>query len=91
MKKVIVLTGASSGIGKELATIHAEKGGNLILVARREDKLNELKAELEKKHSIQVNTIAKDLSVAGACKELFNEVQSLGIQVDYLMNNAFLK
>jgi|TARA_B110000879_G_scaffold141970_1_gene184787 hypothetical protein len=88
MKNTALITGASSGIGKELATIHAEKGGNLILVARREDKLNELKAELEKKHSIQVNTIAKDLSVAGACKELFNEVQSLGIQVDYLMNNA---
>ena len=88
MKNTALITGASSGIGKELATIHAEKGGNLILVARREDKLNELKAELEKKHSIQVNTIAKDLSVAVAGKELFNEVQSLGIQVDYLMNNA---
>ena len=72
----------------ELATIHAEKGGNLILVARRQGKLNELKAELEKKHGVRVNTIAKDLSVAGAAKELFNEVESLGIQVDYLMNNA---
>ena len=88
MKNTALITGASSGIGKELATIHAEKGGNLILVARRQDKLNELKAELEKKHGVQVNTIAKDLSVAGAAKELFNEVQSLGIQVDYLMNNA---
>lgn len=88
MKNTALMPGASSGIGKELATIHAEKGGNLILVARRHDKLNELKVELEKKHRIQVNTIAKDLSVAGAAKELFNEVESLGIQVDYLMNNA---
>ena len=61
---------------------------NLILIARRQDKLNELKDELEKKHSVQVNTIAKDLSLTGAGKELFNEIQSLGIQVDYLMNNA---
>ena len=88
MKNTALITGASGGIGKELATIHAEKGGNLILVARRQGKLNELKAELEKKHGVRVNTIAKDLSVAGAAKELFNEVESLGIQVDYLMNNA---
>jgi short-subunit dehydrogenase len=88
MNNTALITGASGGIGKELATIHAEKQGNLIIVARRQDKLNELKAELEKKHGVQVNTIAKDLSVAGAAKELFNEVESLGIQVDYLMNNA---
>jgi len=88
MKNTALITGASSGIGKELATIHAEKGGNLILVARGQDKLNDLKAELEKKHGIQVNTIAKDLSETGAAKELFNEIESLDIQVDYLMNNA---
>ena len=88
MKNTALITGASSGIGKELATIHAEKGGNLILVARSKDKLNELKVELEKKHKVLVSIIPKDLSAAGAAKELFNEVQSLGIQVDYLMNNA---
>jgi short-subunit dehydrogenase len=88
MKNTALITGASSGIGKELATIHAEQGGNLILVARTKDKLNEVKAELEKKHKVRVHTIAKDLSADGAAKELFKEVQSLGIQVDYLMNNA---
>ena len=88
MKNTALITGASSGIGKELATIHAERGGNLILVARSKDKLNELKVELEKKHEVLVSIIQKDLSAAGAAKELFNEVQSLGIQVDYLMNNA---
>ena len=88
MKNTALITGASSGIGKELATIHAERGGNLILVARSKDKLNELKVELEKKHKVLVSIILKDLSAAGAAKELFNEVQSLGIQVDYLMNNA---
>lgn len=88
MKNTALITGASSGIGKELATIHAERGGNLILVARSRDKLNELKVELEKKHKVLVSIIPKDLSAAGAAKELFNEVQSLGIPVDYLMNNA---
>ena len=88
MKNTALITGASSGIGKELATIHAERGGNLILVARSKDKLNELKVELEKKHKVLVSIILKDLSAAGAAKELFNEVQSLSIQVDYLMNNA---
>lgn len=88
MKNTALITGASSGIGKELATIHAERGGNLILVARSKDKLNELKVELEKKHKVLVSIIPKDLSAAEAAKELFNEVQSLGIQVDYLMNNA---
>ncbi|GAB5563376.1 MAG: SDR family oxidoreductase [Winogradskyella sp.] len=88
MKNVALITGASSGIGKELAYIHAEKGGDLIIVARRQDKLNALKSELEQKHNIKVMTIVKDLSVPNASKELFEEVKSASIQVDYLINNA---
>ena len=49
MKKVALITGASSGIGKELAKIHAQNKGDLILVARRKNKLQELKKELEEK------------------------------------------
>jgi len=59
MKKTALITGASSGIGKELARVHAEKGGDLILVARREEKLNELKVELESAHKIKCSTIVK--------------------------------
>lgn len=88
MKQTALITGASSGIGKELSRIHAEKGGNLIVVARREDKLDALKFELEKKYSVSVTTIVKDLSKPNAAKELFDEVQNLNIQVDYLINNA---
>lgn len=88
MKQTALITGASSGIGKELSKIHAEKGGNLIVVARREDKLDALKLELEKKYSVSVTTIVKDLSKPNAAKELFDEVQNLNIQVDYLINNA---
>jgi len=48
MPNTALITGASSGIGWELAKYHASKGGDLIITARREDKLNNLKAEIEK-------------------------------------------
>ena len=88
MKNTALITGASSGIGKELARIHAEKGGDLVIVARRQEKLNELKTQLEKQHGVQVITVAKDLSLPNAPKEVFQEVQEQNIQVDYLINNA---
>ena len=88
MKKVALITGASSGIGKEFARIHAEKGGDLVITARREEKLNELKNELEQKHGIKVMVIGKDLSQANAPKEIYDEVKNAGIEVDYLINNA---
>jgi len=88
MSKTALITGASSGIGKELSYVHAEKGGNLIIVARRKEKLIELKNELEKKHKVEVFIIVKDLSIVGAAKELYQEVKNTNIQVDYLINNA---
>lgn len=88
MKKVALITGASSGIGKELAIIHAQKKGDLILVARRLDKLEELKIELEIKFGITIITIAKDLSIPNAAKELYNEIQEMNVQVEFLINNA---
>lgn len=88
MNKIALITGASSGIGKELATIHAEKGGDMIIVARRQDKLTALQQELEAKYNVKVTIIVKDLSVYGAAKELYDEVQELNIKIDYLLNNA---
>ncbi|MEM7186689.1 MAG: SDR family oxidoreductase [Bacteroidota bacterium] len=88
MNKTALITGASSGIGKELANIHAEQGGNLIIVARRAAKLEELKNELEKKHSIKVTTITMDLSQPESPRRLYEAVNSKGLRVDYLMNNA---
>ena len=64
MKKIALITGASTGIGKELSKIHAEKGGDLIIVARSEDKLNELKKELEEKYKINVFVISMDLTIS---------------------------
>jgi short-subunit dehydrogenase len=83
-----LITGASTGIGKELATIHASKGGNLIIVARNESKLNKLKQELEQKYNVKVVIIIKDLSDLNAPQEIYNEVKQLGINIDYLINNA---
>lgn len=88
MKKVALITGASSGIGKEFAHIHAEKGGDLIITARRADKLNQLKTEMEQKYSVKVMVIAKDLSLPNSPKEIYDEVKKAGIEVDYLINNA---
>lgn len=88
MKKTALITGASTGIGKELATIHAEKGGDLIIVARNKEKLNQLKAELEKRYPVKVRVITKDLGQPGASKEIYEEIQKAGIEIDYLINNA---
>ncbi|WP_462280598.1 SDR family NAD(P)-dependent oxidoreductase [Salinivirga cyanobacteriivorans] len=88
MKKVALITGASSGIGKELAIIHAEKGGDLVLVARSRDKLETLKNELEQKYNVQVMLIVKDLTKQEAPKEVFTEVKNAKIDIDYLINNA---
>ena len=86
--KTALITGASSGIGLELATIHASRGGNLVIVARNEAKLKELKSSLEQQFGIQVYVIAKDLAIPNAAIEVYKETEAKGIQIDYLINNA---
>ncbi len=88
MKNTALITGASSGIGLEFAKIHASKGDNLVLVARNINKLNELKAELEIQFNVMIYTIEKDLSLVNSSLEVYEEVKSKGIQIDYLINNA---
>jgi len=88
MKNVALITGASSGIGKELANIHAEKGGDLIIVARSKNKLDNLKKELEDKHKISIMVIPKDLTQPNAAKEIYDEIKNAGIEIEYLINNA---
>jgi uncharacterized protein len=83
-----LVTGASNGIGLELAKIHASKGDNLVLVARNLEKLNEIKADLEQKFKIKVYNIGKDLSKPNAALEVYNETNQQKIQIDYLINNA---
>ncbi|MFY7732441.1 MAG: SDR family NAD(P)-dependent oxidoreductase [Bacteroidia bacterium] len=81
-------TGASNGIGLELAKVHASKGGDLVLVARNKSKLDELKTELESKYKVSVYTIGKDLSVINSAQEVYDETTKQNIQIDYLINNA---
>lgn len=88
MKKVALITGAASGIGKEFAKIHAEKGGNIVAVDINAEGLKTLKSELEKEFSVEVYTIVKNLTQLTAPQEIHDEVLSHGIEVDYLINNA---
>jgi len=88
MRKTALITGASSGIGLELAKIHAENKGDLVIVARRKSKLDQLKIDLESNHNCKVTVIEKDLSQPHSPQELYDEVQQSGIQIDYLINNA---
>lgn len=83
-----LITGASSGIGWELAKIHAKKGGNLVLVARSLEKLNALKHELEAQFGISVVVIAQDLAQANAAQKIFEATQAQGITIEVLINNA---
>ncbi len=87
-KNTALVTGASSGIGVELARIHAERSGDLVVVARRRERLEALKAELERAHGVAVHVLAKDLAQGDAPQQIFDELQSRGVAVDILVNNA---
>ncbi|HLN21361.1 MAG TPA: SDR family oxidoreductase [Bacteroidales bacterium] len=87
-KKLALITGASSGIGKELAYIHAEKGDDLIITARSAKKLDDLRKDLENRYKVHVTVIVKDLGIKSAASEIFNEVTSKGLIPFYLVNNA---
>lgn len=88
MSRSALITGSSNGIGYELAKIHAENGYDLVLVARNKCKLDVLKGTLQKKHGVKVYTIEKDLSLGGAAQDVYEELKSQNIKVDYLINNA---
>lgn len=84
-KKVVVITGASSGIGKALAKKYAAEGWNLVLAARREDRLLELKKSLS--HT-DVVTVKTDVTIEADCKHLIEEAISNFSRIDVLINNA---
>ncbi len=82
-----LITGASGGIGFELAKVLARENLDLVLVARNLDKLEDLKKQLASLNR-RIDVISLDLSVPGSAAELYKKTQSLGISVDYLVNNA---
>lgn len=88
MGNAALITGASSGIGAEFARLHAARGGDLVLVARREEALNALKKELEEKDGITATVIAADLAEPNAAASVFAATEAAGLQIDVLINNA---
>ena len=86
--KTALITGASSGIGRELSLVFAENGYDLVIVARNKDRLDALAEEVYDAFGAKVTIIARDLSKAGAPKQLFKATQDAGIHVDVLVNNA---
>ncbi len=86
MPNTALITGASSGIGREFARYHATRGGDLIITARRAEALEDLKSELETAHDITVTTIAQDLGSAENARALYAALN--GARVDVLINNA---
>lgn len=88
MKNITIITGASSGIGMELAKIFAKNNHHLLLVARSEDKLKSLAEELRSKHKVEVKLLALDLSNYSAAKEIFNYCEKENLNVTHLVNNA---
>ncbi|MUG94216.1 SDR family NAD(P)-dependent oxidoreductase [Scytonema sp. UIC 10036] len=83
-----LITGASGGIGKAFAEELAARNTHLVLVARSEEKLNQLAKYLQEKHNIQVDSIVADLTEAGSTDTVFNTVTEKGLTVDMLINNA---
>ncbi|MGN0669505.1 MAG: SDR family NAD(P)-dependent oxidoreductase, partial [Oscillospiraceae bacterium] len=83
---IALVTGASSGIGREIARSLARHGINLIITARRKDKLDELKNELVEEHKVKVLSIKADLSDEKQVYELYRRVQKY--KIDILINNA---
>lgn len=88
MTNTVLITGASNGIGLELAKIHAEQGDNLVLVARSKDKLEALAEGLRTKFHINVDVIAQDLSTRDAAAQLTLATEERGLTIDVLINNA---
>lgn len=83
-----LVTGASDGIGLELARIAAAHREDVVLVARRESTLRDLAKELEQQHGVRAHVVPADLGQPGAATEVAARVAALGVDVDHLVNNA---
>lgn len=90
LRETALVTGASAGIGRELARVFAQHEYDLVLVARRQELLEELAAELEEDYEVSVTVLACDLSNPAAPKSIYDTLQQRGIEIDVLVNNAGL-
>ena len=83
-----LVTGGSVGIGAAIATELASKGCNLILVARRTEKLEEVRERILKSHAVEIDLMTADLTDSEARTALYNQIETAGKTVDVLVNNA---
>jgi len=88
VKRTVLITGASSGIGDAFAEIFAAEGYDLVVTARREDRLRALAVRIEAAHGVQVSVIPMDLGQPDGARRLCEEVDRRGLTVDALVNNA---
>ena len=86
--RTALITGASAGLGREMARCFAQRGYNLVLTARNEQALSALKQEVEENYGVFARVYPLDLNVPGAAGELFAFTEDSGIRVDVLVNNA---
>lgn len=88
MIKTVLITGASSGIGKEMARVFSENKHNLVLVSRNKERLELIKGELESKYHNNIVVISKDLTQKDAPQEIYEILKDKNINIEYLVNNA---
>jgi short-subunit dehydrogenase len=89
-KQTALITGASAGLGREYARLFAKDGHDLVLVARRRERLDELARELAAAHGTTCMVIAADLAAPSAGQQIADQVQAAGRTIDFLVNNAGL-
>lgn len=88
VRKTALITGASSGIGRELAKLFAADGHDLVVVGRTAEELEAFAQECRDQHGIRTTVIVKDLFEPGAARELYEEIRERGLVIDFLVNDA---
>lgn len=88
MRDTALVTGASAGIGSELARLFARHRHDVVLVARREERLTRIAEALQEEYGVTAHVIAADLATTGGPRRLYEAVRERGIEIEYLVNNA---
>ena len=87
-KRIALITGASAGIGEAFADVFAAEGFDLVVVARREERLRALAARLARRHGTSIHVIAADLAARDSVSQICGDLDAHGLTVDALVNNA---